>query len=595
MGVPARAQTTVRVSLFALDASTYPSISAALDVFDSAGNFVAGLTPAEVTLLEDGQPLTPERLDLLHPGVQFAVALDPGRAFAFRSQGASSRLDNVKSALTAWAAAHNDSLGDVISLVPTGGGIATADNAAAFAEALAAYQPNLLTITPTLDTLSRALDAVSGSGPQVGMKRVVLYIASPPQAASIPALQNLTQRAVDLNIRVHVWIVDSAAFFSTSGATALKDLAIRTGGQYTLFSGSEPLPDPETALAPLRYTYALTYASAIRTPGSHSLTVQAVVNGETLASNTLTFDLTVLPPNPILVSPPEQIVRQSRDPRATDFTLFLPKTQSIQAIIEFPDGHPRLLTQTRLYVDGEAVDENTSEPFGEFSWDLSGYTVSGEHILQVEAVDSLGLSNVSLGTKVTVTVVQPERGLLPFLARNSLWIVLAGVGLAALTLTATLLFSRRRKRRPVKSADVLSRPVEMAPEKRSSLLNWRRPAAKQPEAYLLRLREDGQPITAPPIPLTLPETTFGSDPLEAQRVLDDPSISSLHARLREENGQFILSDEKSTAGTWVNYERLTAPRVLRHGDILHIGRISYRFMLRKPPQSSPPTIRPMKQ
>lgn len=597
-GFPARAQTTTaRASLFALDTSAYPSLSAALDVFDSAGNFVTGLTPAEVTLLEDGQPVTLERLDLLRPGVQFAVALDPGRAFAFRGNDAASRLDKVKTALQAWAAVHPDALGDLISLVPTGGSAATDASAAAFVDALAAYQPNLLTITPTLDTLSRALDAVSEAGPQVGMKRVVLYIASPPDAASVPALQNLTQRAVDLDIRVQVWIVTSADFFSTSGATALKDLAIRTGGQYTLFSGSETLPDPETVLAPLRYTYALTYASAIRTPGAHSLTVQAAVNGETLTSNTLSFDLNVLPPNPILVSPPEQIVRQGPDPRATDFSLFQPDVQAIEAIIEFPDGYLRPLSRTLLYVDGEVVDENNAAPFDQFSWNLSGYTTSGEHILQVEAVDSLGLGNVSLGVKVNVTVVQPERGILPFLARNSLWVMLAGVGVAGVTLAVTLLVGRKRKgaakRKP---KDALSRPADSLPEKRSSLLRWRRSAAaKQSDAYLLRLKDDGQPITAPPIPLATSETTFGSDPIQAARVLDDPSVSPLHARLKEEHGHFVLTDEKSAAGTWVNYEMLTSPRVLQHGDILHIGRVSYRFVLRKPPQVPPPSVQPVKK
>jgi pSer/pThr/pTyr-binding forkhead associated (FHA) protein len=84
--------------------------------------------------------------------------------------------------------------------------------------------------------------------------------------------------------------------------------------------------------------------------------------------------------------------------------------------------------------------------------------------------------------------------------------------------------------------------------------------------------------------------TFGSDPIQATRVLDDPSVSPLHARLKAENGQFMLSDEKSVAGTWVNYEPLAAPRPLRHGDVLQIGRLSYRFMLRRPPEIPAPRV-----
>jgi hypothetical protein len=31
---------------------------------------------------------------------------------------------------------------------------------------------------------------------------------------------------------------------------------------------------------------------------------------------------------------------------------------------------------------------------------------------------------------------------------------------------------------------------------------------------------------------------------------------------------------------------------LQHGDVLHIGRLSYRFMLRKPPERPAPRITP---
>ena len=99
-------------------------------------------------------------------------------------------------------------------------------------------------------------------------------------------------------------------------------------------------------------------------------------------------------------------------------------------------------------------------------------------------------------------------------------------------------------------------------------------------------------MSAPPIPVIAPEMTFGSDPMQVTRILDDPSVSPLHARLQEQNGGYILSDEKSVAGTWVNYEQLQAPRRLQHGDVLHIGRLSYRFMLRKPPERPQPKITP---
>ncbi len=598
---PARAEGEAPLRLYALDASTFPSFSARLDAFDPSGAFITGLTPAQVTLLEDGLSITPKTVEEIQPGVQFAMALDAGAAFTFRGADAVSRLDKVNVILKAWAQAHDDSLGDSLSLVLNGASTAShLAETSAFLEALEGYKPDLQTLDSSLDTLSEALEVISASDRDSGMKRVVLYITSPPDLASVPALENLTRLAVSLEARVHVWIVTSTDFFGVSGATALKDLAILTGGTYALFSGVEPLPDPEVYLTPLRHAYHLTYASGIRTAGAHSLAVQVATEAGTITSEPISFDFDVEPPNPILVSPPTQIVRQAVEAGSTDFAAFLPDNLAMEVIIEFPDGIQRTLTRTALYVDGMLVDENTSPPFDRFTWDLSGYTRSGDHILQLQARDDLGLEKTSLGLTVTVTVIQPERGLLSFLARNNAWIVLGAVVVAGAALAVTLLVVGRtrsarravKRSKAVKHIDPLTAQVEPDPgETTSRPLKKRLSAAiTQAEAWLQRLKDDGQPITAPPIPILGQEIIFGSDPLQATRLLDDPSVSPVHARLKVEQGDYIISDERSTSGTWVNYEMISAPYRLKHGDRLQIGRITYRFMLRNPPAVPVPRL-----
>jgi predicted component of type VI protein secretion system len=66
-------------------------------------------------------------------------------------------------------------------------------------------------------------------------------------------------------------------------------------------------------------------------------------------------------------------------------------------------------------------------------------------------------------------------------------------------------------------------------------------------------------------------------------VLNDPSVDPLHARLiRQDDGAFRLSDEGSVAGTWVNYILVSPDGAsLEHGDLLHIGRVTFRFSLRQ--------------
>jgi hypothetical protein len=594
--VPVHAQDMSRLSLFDLDLSSFPTVSAGLDVFDSSGNFITGLTPAAITLLEDAQPRPLTSLEELQPGAEFALALDPGPYFAYRDAKAVTRFDKVVNAVKEWASTYNDSLGDDLSLVPTGGTSAThLATMTAFTNALAAYQPNLFEAVSSTETLSRALDVVSEPTSQAGRKPVVLYITSIPAAGDIPALQNLAQRAVAGHIRVAIWVVACKDCFSTSGATALEDLAIQTGGQVVQFTGDEPLPSPEEYLAPLRHVYRLEYTSGIITSGDHTMNAQVNLDGRVTASEPLTFKLDVQPPNPILVDPPDQVVRSAPDEQTTAAFAFLPTQQTIDIIIEFPDGRTRPLARTALYVDGVLADENTAKPFDQFTWSLSGYAVSGKHILTVEATDILGLSKVSIGIPVLVTVIQPPVGLLPWLSRNSLWVALGATLFAGVVLGVILVRGQVRRRRSASSRrDPLTQSVQADDKKRTFRAPWTR-SAKPPEAYLVRLKDDGQAVTAAPIPLMIPEIIFGSDPLKATRILDDPSVSPVHARLKRERGEFILSDEKSAAGTWVNYEQLTTPRRLQHGDVLHIGRLSYRFMLRKPPDRPAPRVTPIKK
>jgi hypothetical protein len=108
-------------------------------------------------------------------------------------------------------------------------------------------------------------------------------------------------------------------------------------------------------------------------------------------------------------------------------------------------------------------------------------------------------------------------------------------------------------------------------------------------AYLIRLMNGGEPASAAPIPVIEKEMTFGTDPVQSMYVLDDPSISPLHARIKQTGeGIFAIMDHGSVAGTWVNYEAVA------HGDRIHFGLMQYRFDLSQPPAESEPKVIPVK-
>jgi hypothetical protein len=54
-------------------------------------------------------------------------------------------------------------------------------------------------------------------------------------------------------------------------------------------------------------------------------------------------------------------------------------------------------------------------------------------------------------------------------------------------------------------------------------------------------------------------------------VLGDTEISRQHARLTRTPGGYVLEDLGSTNGTFINGERLAAPRLLSPGDIIGLG------------------------
>ncbi len=606
-GFVVRAQEAARAELSAVHSGAFPSISALLDVYDAQGAFVTGLDAASVNAIEDGQPRPLAELTEQQPGVQLVVAVNPGPPMGKRDNLGVSRYEKVVEALGGWAEARPADSPDDLSLVTTGGPLLTHAATGEWASSFVSFQPEARTATPSLQSLAFALDTVESPTPQPGMKRSILFLTPHlSDQVAVDELENLTTRAIQSGVRINVWLIDAETYFFHFSAVALKSLALQTGGQYFAFSGTEPFPDPETYLAPLRHVYVLKYDSRATTAGDHTLAVQVQIGGMQVVSLEQTFAVDVQPPNPMLVSPPQQVLRQPLPESPYDLETLTPAQQEIEILVEFPDGHPRPLARTALFVDGQMVAENVSEPFELFVWDVSGYTLNGEHSLQVEAEDSLGLRKTSLGVPVTVTIVRPPTGVQALLARNSQALTIGAVVLAGVLLVLILLrggrasgsiFAARRRARQLYEDPVTQpvsiRSVRAAGVKRSTQPRWtRRQKAVTAPAYLVRLTSDNEPAPGKPIPLASSEMTFGTDPVRATHVLDDPSVSPLHARLRQsDDGVFTLSDQDSVAGTWVNLQPIGREgRRLVHGDVIHFGRLHYRFTLRTPPEPAKPQV-----
>ena len=73
------------------------------------------------------------------------------------------------------------------------------------------------------------------------------------------------------------------------------------------------------------------------------------------------------------------------------------------------------------------------------------------------------------------------------------------------------------------------------------------------------------------------ETNVGRDTMHSDMILDEPSVSRQHAKVRLEIGQWVLYDLASTNGTFVNGEQILQ-QALRDGDTVRFVDAEFRFM-----------------
>jgi tryptophanyl-tRNA synthetase len=144
-----------------------------------------------------------------------------------------------------------------------------------------------------------------------------------------------------------------------------------------------------------------------------------------------------------------------------------------------------------------------------------------------------------------------------------------------------------------------SPPVERMPALRQTiwqrlsrhLIRSRREDSPKAYASLIPLGEDQQLVLPAPFQIVADQIAIGCDPNQTALTLDEPALEPVHTRLVREGEKLRVLDGNTTAGTWVNYERIPPQGVLlEHGDLLHIGRVGFRFALREPGHQPKPVV-----
>ena len=611
----AAAQSALTARLAPPSTEAFPRIETTLDLRDGQGKFMHGLQAADVRLLEDGSSIPISELAEQRTGVQVVVVLSPGPSFAVRNLKGVSRFDLLLEGLRGWAKSRQGTTIDDLSLLITNGPeVSHVTNSLEWAPALDQQEIDPRDAQPSLDTLFRAVEIAADPSPRPGMGRVVLFITPPIEGDTAEPMENVVSRANELGVRISVWMVASAGSFPAQAGEQLEALAARTGGRFLTYTGNEATPIPEDDLEPFRTVYRLAYPSQIKSTGQHQLSAEIQAGGEVVTTTVQSFNLDIQPPNPVFITPPLTIERKPAEKKALASSDqegaadYEPKEQVLPILIDFPDGRVRPLKRTALYVDGMLAVENTEPPYDQFVWDLTPYAEAGQHSIKVEAEDSLGMVGNSIDTVVQVSIRQPAAspigklsGRTPVLA-GLVAVVAGSVLLLVLVLGGRIRpqTQRARGKKARRKGDPVTQPVPARIEPPSRRLpNWvnrlqwpQRHVAPKVYAFLARISETDSGFSQTPIPITADEITLGSDPSQATLVLNDPSVEALHARLiRKEDDTFRLADEGSIAGTWINYTPVSREGMqLEHGDLVHIGRVGFRFTLRQPGRIRRPVV-----
>lgn len=582
------AQITAYAEITTPTLNTFPELVFYLDAFGPEGEFLSGLTKDQITLLENGKNVSPDRVSKLITPLNFILSINSSPALGNRDVNAVTRYEKVVNHLTTWVNSLPTTTPDQFAITWNGGTIGSEMDRAAFLEKLIDFDIHSRESTGTMEALSYALDQAEKVDAKPGAKRSILFVTGRLSVAEQEALRPLVERAVKSQTRVYVIVTDSADFKALPSVTSLDELAVRSGGRSVLFSGAQELPNLTQWFATLSQVYEVTYASLIREAGAHSLSVQIDQQDLTLSSNLVSFDLKLAPINIALLSPPIEVVRD--DPkRGMDIQKYVPKEIPLHILVEYPDGRQRGIAYSELIVDGEVVVSNTTEPFDRFVWDVSGYIASADHHVSARVVDVLGLEAFSTEVPILVTVVPPPGGFLAVILTNKLASALAATSI--LLAIALWLVSKRKANLTKKIKDQKAEPVaELRSAQPAAPVVEPEPApidlAANPQAvnlsnfsaWLVPLNDEDQPSGDERIVLKDVPLRVGSG-AENELVLSDRSVTKYHALIeREVDGTFTIADQKTLTGTWIDHQSVHGKgKALTHGCLLHFGRLGYRY------------------
>jgi hypothetical protein len=585
------AQSTARIKINRLDASRFPTINLEADVLQADGSFVPDLQPADFKVMENGILRPVDEVHETPNAVDFFVAINGGPILANRLSS-KTHLQLIKDALLNWVPeAESIGKGDSVTLVTNAGVKAShLDSPDKWTAAFNTISPELIESVPSLTSLTKAVEQAIGAPAGPGMKQSILYITPLMSSGQTKAIESLADQAAGAGIQINIWLMAPSSAKQPQAEQSIQALAERTGGEVFRLTGKEALPPIETYLQPMRRQYEIVYRSRTSKSGTQVVALELQAEEIQARSPEENFEISVTAPNIMFVDPLESVDLTWQQTESSQSVLS-PGEIPLKLHVEFPDKHPRNLVVTRLQVDGKVVNEKGGPSIDEIAWPVSSLKTSGIYNLQVIVKDELGLTSSTVNLPLEVNIPAPPAA--NWLAAISSERLALAIGAILLVIGGAFLAQYRIKkarealRKKPASTRVDSRPLDRPGAVRTLRESNTIPVpgmvtSRDKTGWLLPQDSGDSISTQPSIRLGESVLTLGSSPIRAQVIIPSPSVDGLHARiLRKPDGGYWLEDAGSVSGTWVNGTPVSNLGIaLSPGDVIRIGKISFRFELR---------------
>ena len=250
------------------------------------------------------------------------------------------------------------------------------------------------------------MDEMAAKTEATNQAKVIVLISSGLESGTNVA-SSLAEQAVEQNIPIYVLGLRG------DQAQPLQNLATQSGGRFALYNSATAGDSLFSEIVSFRQQHRLTYRSQANESGSQAIELIANVSDAGRIVRRTTYNIEVNPPRVLISSPqPGQTIDREAPAYTEDRAAIVPTTTPVVANVVFTDGHLRRLNFARLLVNGREESRltrpNPNDAL-EFTWDIRQVQQDGltELQLEIEIQDELGFIVASQPIQARVNVIVP--------------------------------------------------------------------------------------------------------------------------------------------------------------------------------------------